>query len=63
MDIANVAEDGDITLENDDLKIFLAKDADIMLSGATIDFSDEQGFAIMGMNQDSCSCQNSSDCQ
>ena len=63
MDIANVAEDGDITLENDGLKIFLAKDADIMLSEATIDYSDEQGFAITGMAQSSCSCQSSSDCQ
>jgi len=63
MDIANDAEDGDITLENDGLKIFLAKDADIMLSEATIDYSDEQGFAISGMAYNSCSCDSSSNCQ
>jgi Fe-S cluster assembly iron-binding protein IscA len=64
MGIANSAEDGDEILENDGLKVFLEREANKMLSNATIDFSDEQGFAIDGMDQSSCqsSCQSSS-CQ
>lgn len=63
MGIANIAEDGDETHEKDGLKVFLEKEASKQLSDATIDFSDEQGFAITGINQSSCSCQSSSDCQ
>lgn len=57
MGIANVPEDGDETLEKDGLKVFLEKDASKQLSDATIDYSDEQGFAITGMPPSSCSCQ------
>lgn len=57
MGIANVAENGDVTLERDGLKVFLEKEANKLLSDATIDFSDEQGFLITGMPQSSCSCQ------
>ncbi len=56
MDIADSAKDGDVTIEKGGMKIFLEKDANKMLSEATIDFSDEQGFIISGMQQASCRC-------
>ncbi|MGQ9571262.1 MAG: hypothetical protein ACUVUQ_10600 [Thermodesulfovibrionales bacterium] len=59
MGVALDPEDGDLTLEKDGLKIFLDKEANNMLLNATIDFSDDQGFAISGMNQSSCSCSTS----
>lgn len=54
MDIANSAQDVDSTLEKDGLKVFLEKRANELLSNATIDFSDEQGFVITGMSQSPC---------
>jgi Fe-S cluster assembly iron-binding protein IscA len=66
MGVANSAEDGDETLEKDGLKVFLDKEANKMLFNATIDFSDEQGFAIDGMAPSTCqssSCPTSSSCQ
>jgi Fe-S cluster assembly iron-binding protein IscA len=62
MGVANAAEDGDETLAKDGLKVFLDREANKMLSEATIDFSDDQGFAITGMTQSACSCSSSS-CQ
>jgi len=50
MDIVNGAEKGDITLERDDLKVFLSQKANNLLSNATIDFIDGQGFVITGMS-------------
>jgi Fe-S cluster assembly iron-binding protein IscA len=66
MGIAPNAEDSDETITKDGLKVFLDKEANKMLSDATIDFSDEQGFAIDGINQSACqsSCPTSgSSCQ
>jgi Fe-S cluster assembly iron-binding protein IscA len=54
MDIANVAYEEDTTVEKDGLKLFLEKRATNMLSEATIDYSDEQGFSITGISQNSC---------
>ncbi|MBM4135579.1 MAG: hypothetical protein FJ241_01980 [Nitrospira sp.] len=54
MDIANVAYEEDTTFEKDGLKLFLEKRATNILSEATIDYSDEQGFSITGTSQDSC---------
>ncbi|MBI4822631.1 MAG: hypothetical protein HY805_00145 [Nitrospirae bacterium] len=58
MDIANNSMEGDTTLEKDGLKVFLEQNANRMLSEATIDFSDEQGFLISGTQsgtqRDSC---------
>jgi Fe-S cluster assembly iron-binding protein IscA len=54
MDIAEAAEDSDITIEQDGLQVFLAKEANNLFSDATIDFLDEQGFVITGMPQSSC---------
>ncbi len=56
MGIATAPEDGDYTLEKDGLRVFLDKEANNMLSDATIDFSEEHGFGITGMNQSSCAC-------
>jgi len=54
MDIANSAYDGDVTVEKDGLKVFLEKEANKLLSDATIDFSDEKGFVIKGMPKSAC---------
>jgi Fe-S cluster assembly iron-binding protein IscA len=54
MDIANDAKSGDITLEKDGLKVFLEQEANRMFSGAAIDFTEEQGFVVMGASQGSC---------
>ena len=54
MGIANAAEAGDETLEQDGLKVYLDREANKMLSEATIDFSNSEGFAISGMNQSAC---------
>ncbi len=56
MDIADGARKGDVTLEKDGVRIFLAKDANKLLSEATIDFSNEGGFVISGMQQASPCC-------
>ncbi|MFN3396875.1 MAG: hypothetical protein ACK4Z9_08815 [Thermodesulfovibrionales bacterium] len=54
MDIAEEAEKGDVILEKDGLKVFLEKEANRLLSEASIDFSDNQGFVLRGMPQTSC---------
>lgn len=54
MDIAMDAEKDDITLEKDGLKVFLEREANNLLSGASIDFSEKEGFIISGMQQTSC---------
>ncbi len=56
MDIADGAKDGDVTIEESGIMIFLEKDANKMLSEATVDYSDQQGFIISGMQQASCRC-------
>jgi len=56
MDIADGAKEGDETLEKGGLKVFLEKEANKLLSEATIDFSDQQGFMINGMNKTSSCC-------
>lgn len=54
MDIADGAQKGDISLEKDGLTVFLEKEASRLLAEATIDFSDERGFIVSGMPQNSC---------
>ena len=41
MGIANAAEDGDETLEQDGLKVYLDREANKMLLEATIDFLED----------------------
>ncbi len=54
MDIANEAVKGDTTLEKGGVKVFLEKEANRLLSGATMDFSEKQGIIISGMPRSSC---------
>lgn len=54
MDIADGAEKGDAIIEKDDLKVFLEKKAEELLSDATMDYVAERGFVVTGMRQTSC---------
>jgi len=56
MDIADSPNKGDITLENNGVKVFLEKEANKLLSEANIDFSEDRGFIISGMQQTSRCC-------
>lgn len=60
MDVAKVAQAGDITLEQNGLKVFLEDRANQMLNSTVIDFAEGQGFMLSGMKQESscgtCSC-------
>jgi len=60
MDVAKVAQAGDITLEQNGLKVFLEDKANQMLATTVIDFAEGQGFVLSGMKQESscgsCSC-------
>ena len=54
MDIADEPREGDVTLEKRGIKVFLEKEANRLLSKATIDFSAERGIIISGMPQSLC---------
>jgi Fe-S cluster assembly iron-binding protein IscA len=54
MDVATGPEKNDTTISKAGIKVFLEKEADALLSDATIDYSDVQGFMITGMPQNSC---------
>ena len=54
MDIAKAAQAGDTTFEKDGLRVFLEERAKAMLSATTIDFNENQGFVLTGMQQSSC---------
>ncbi len=54
MDIAEGPEKGDATIDQNGVKIFLTKEADIFLSNAEFDYSDIHGFMITGTPQSSC---------
>lgn len=56
MDVAKVAQAGDITLEKNGLKVFLEDRANQMLDTTVIDFAEGQGFVLSGMKQDKSSC-------
>ena len=56
MDIAKAAQAGDTTLEKDGLKLFLEERANQMLMSTIIDFNDNQGFVLSGMQQKGSSC-------
>jgi Fe-S cluster assembly iron-binding protein IscA len=65
MGVAPNAEDGDETVTIDGLKLFLEREANKMLSNATIDFSELQGFSLEGVEQSPCqsnACPTSSGC-
>ncbi len=54
MDIVKDAIEGDVTLERDGLKVFLQNEAIMWFPNVTIDYSDETGFFLSGV--DACSC-------
>ena len=54
MDIAKAAQSGDITLEMKGLKLFLEEKANMMLDTTSIDFQEQQGFILTGMQPSSC---------
>lgn len=54
MDIAIEPSSGDTTFEDDGIRIFLEKEANRMLSNATINYTDEGGFEITGLQRSSC---------
>ena len=54
MDIAEETEKGDVTLEKNGVKVFLEKEANKLLSEATMDFSEKRGIIISGMPRSSC---------
>lgn len=54
MDVAKCPEKGDATIKQAGINVFLEKEADTLLSEATMDFSDDRGFIISGMQQTSC---------
>ncbi|MEE9523396.1 MAG: hypothetical protein V3V59_01445 [Thermodesulfovibrionales bacterium] len=55
MDIAKSGVEGDNTIEQDGLNLFLDPQASGMLMDSTIDFNEMQGFGVTG-NQPSSSC-------
>ncbi len=54
MDIAKAAQSGDTTIDLNGLKIFLEERANGMLMNTSIDFQDNQGFVLTGMQPSSC---------
>jgi Fe-S cluster assembly iron-binding protein IscA len=54
MDIAKAAQSGDTTLELQGLKVFLEERAKEMLMTTNIDFQENQGFVLTGMQPSSC---------
>jgi Fe-S cluster assembly iron-binding protein IscA len=54
MDIAKTAQAGDTTIELNGLKIFLEERANGMLMNTSIDFQENQGFVLSGMQPSSC---------
>jgi Fe-S cluster assembly iron-binding protein IscA len=65
MGVAPNAEDGDETITRDGLKLFLEREANKMLSNATIDFSELHGFSLEGVEQSPCqsnACPTTSGC-
>jgi len=54
MDVATGPEKYDATTSESGINVFLEKEADTLLSEATMDFSDDRGFIISGMQHTSC---------
>ncbi|HYA86655.1 MAG TPA: hypothetical protein VEI57_06300 [Nitrospirota bacterium] len=54
MDIAKTAQVGDTTINLNGLKIFLEERANGMLMNTNIDFQENQGFVLSGMQPSSC---------
>jgi len=54
MDIAKAAQAGDTTLDVQGLKVFLEERATVMLTSTSIDFMENQGFVLTGMQPSAC---------
>jgi Fe-S cluster assembly iron-binding protein IscA len=54
MDIAKAPQIGDTTLDMQGLRIFLEERAMGMLANTNIDFQENQGFVLTGMQPSSC---------
>ena len=54
LDMVEQAEDGDITIEKGGLKVFIEKAADATLAAASMDFSEQRGFVLTGVEEHSC---------
>lgn len=54
MDIADAPKKGDVTLEQGGVKMFLEKEANRLLSEATLDHSAKRGIILSGMQRSSC---------
>ena len=54
MDIAKKAKEGDTTIELHGLKLFLEERANELLASMSIDFHEEQGFVLKGMQPSTC---------
>ncbi|GAB4545086.1 MAG: hypothetical protein Fur0020_14260 [Thermodesulfovibrionia bacterium] len=54
MDIANGPTSGDTVFEDDGIRLFLEKEAGRMLANATINYTEEGGFEIIGLQRSSC---------
>jgi len=54
MDIAKAPQAGDTTLDMRGLRIFLEERAMGMLTNTSIDFQENQGFVLTGMQPSSC---------
>lgn len=54
INVVKGSQKSDLTIKEDGIKVFIEKTADIMLSGATIDYVDELGFVVTGMPYGSC---------
>jgi Fe-S cluster assembly iron-binding protein IscA len=62
MDIAKAAQSGDTIIDLKGLKIFLEERANGMLMNTSIDFQENQGFVLSGMQPSSCGSSCSSSC-
>ncbi len=56
MGIAEGVDKGDVVLEKNDVKVFLEKKANKLLSQATIDYSPKEGIIISGVVRPSSCC-------
>jgi len=54
MDIAKAPQTGDTTLDMQGLKIFIEERAKGMLTSTNIDFQENQGFVLTGMQPSAC---------
>jgi Fe-S cluster assembly iron-binding protein IscA len=54
MDVAYGPAEGDLVIARGGVQMFLEKEAGALLSNATFDYSDLDGFMITGMPRSSC---------